>query len=243
MNILGIDTSTRSASVAIMRDGVILCENTINDRRTHSQKFMPILESIFNAVDMDVSDIDIIAVCVGPGSFTGIRIGVSTAKAFSHIYDIPVVAVNSLEAVAMNVNYLEKNIVSIIDAQSRNLYCAEFHFDEGNRSVDILSVDCDIKIISIDELVEKYKSHTEKILFVGDGVEKHRDIIEKEGFLAVDDVYNIPRASNICRIAIQKYVQKKDVYNCYSIKPVYVKKSQAEIQLEQKDKKVDSDVL
>ena len=112
MKILGIDTSSMAASVAVIEDNKLICEYTI---KTHSQKLMPMIENMLNLSDLNVCEIDAIAVCEGPGSFTGLRIGMATAKAIAHVNDIPVIGVNSLEVLAANMNLCDKKICSIFN--------------------------------------------------------------------------------------------------------------------------------
>ena len=108
MKILGIDTSSMAASVAVIEDNKLICEYTINTKKTHSQKLMPMIENMLSLSDLNVREIDAIAVCEGPGSFTGLRIGMATAKAIAHVNDIPVIGVNSLEVLAANMNLCDK---------------------------------------------------------------------------------------------------------------------------------------
>ena len=115
MKILGIDTSSMAASVAVIEDNKLICEYTINTKKTHSQKLMPMIENMLGLSDLNVREIDAIAVCEGPGSFTGLRIGMATAKAIAHVNDIPVIGVNSLEALAANMNLCYKKICSIFN--------------------------------------------------------------------------------------------------------------------------------
>ena len=106
MKILGIDTSSMAASVAVIEDNKLICEYTINTKKTHSQKLMPMIENMLSLSDLNVRELDAIAVCEGPGSFTGLRIGMATAKAIAHVNDIPVIGVNSLEVLAANMNQI-----------------------------------------------------------------------------------------------------------------------------------------
>lgn len=108
MKILGIDTSSMAASVAVIEDNKLICEYTINTKKTHSQKLMPMIENMLSLSDLNVRELDAIAVCEGPGSFTGLRIGMATAKAIAHVNDIPVIGVNSLEVLAANMNLCDK---------------------------------------------------------------------------------------------------------------------------------------
>ena len=122
MKILGIDTSSMAASVAVIEDNKLICEYTINTKKTHSQKLMPMIENMLSLSDLNVRELDAIAVCEGPGSFTGLRIGMATAKAIAHVNDIPVIGVNSLEVLAANMNLCDKKICSILDAQRNQVY-------------------------------------------------------------------------------------------------------------------------
>ena len=129
MKILGIDTSSMAASVAVIEDNKLICEYTINTKKTHSQKLMPMIENMLNLSDLNVREIDAIAVCEGPGSFTGLRIGMATAKAIAHVNDIPVIGVNSLEVLAANMNLCDKKICSILDAQRNQVYTGRYHYE------------------------------------------------------------------------------------------------------------------
>ena len=110
MKILGIDTSTMAANVAVLEDDKLICEYTINTKKTHSQKLMPMIENMLNLSDINIKDIDAIGICVGPGSFTGLRIGMATAKAIAHVNNIPLIGVNSLEILGANMNICNKKI-------------------------------------------------------------------------------------------------------------------------------------
>ena len=97
MKILGIDTSSNASSVAVIEDNKLICEYTVNTKTTHSQKLMPMIENMLSMSDINIKDIDAIAICIGPGSFTGLRIGMATAKAIEHLNNLPIIGVNSLE--------------------------------------------------------------------------------------------------------------------------------------------------
>lgn len=230
MNILAFDTSTRSASVAIIKDGILVAENIVNDRRTHSQKLMPILENMMDVASMKIDEIDVFAVCIGPGSFTGIRIGVSTVKAFSHVFNKPIVSVNSLESIASNMVFTERRVIPIIDAQANNLYMAEYDVKNGI-PVEISG----IEVASIDEIIDRYSDLKEEVLFIGEGTEKYYSRLSEEGFTVVSSVDSTARASSVAKIARYKYENGIDVSTFYDVVPMYIRKSQAEIQLEEKE--------
>ena len=165
MKILGIDTSSMAASVAVIEDNKLICEYTINTKKTHSQKLMPMIENMLNLSDLNVREIDAIAVCEGPGSFTGLRIGMATAKAIAHVNDIPVIGVNSLEVLAANMNLCDKKICSILDAQRNQVYTGRYRY-EGTKLVEIK----EIGIQPIDELLEELAQSKEEWILVGEAV-------------------------------------------------------------------------
>lgn len=237
MNILSFDTSTKSASVALMIDGVLVGEFLINDKKTHSQKLMPMLESLMQLANVSIDEIDLLAVCVGPGSFTGIRIAVSTIKAISHVRNLPVIGVNSLENIAFNAMDSFKNIIAVLDAQGENVYTAEYK--SSNKS-EYCIVD-DIDVVHIDDLVNKIiekGKEGNKYILLGEGLDKYRKKLDLENVEFVSPDKNISKASTLCTIALEKYKKNKDVFDCYTILPKYIRKSQAEVQYENKQKKL-----
>ena len=116
MKILAIDTSSEICSVAILENDTVIAENSLNDGKTHSENLMTIMENILAENETKLNDIDMIACSVGPGSFTGIRIGVSSIKAIAEVLDVPVAAVTSLETLARNIEEKDATIVSLIDS-------------------------------------------------------------------------------------------------------------------------------
>ena len=131
MKILGIDTSTMAANVAVLEDDKLICEYTINTKKTHSQKLMPMIENMLKLSDIDIKDIDAIGICVGPGSFTGLRIGMAAAKAMAHVNNIPLIGVNSLEILGANMDLCDKKICAILDAQRNQVYTNTYKFENN----------------------------------------------------------------------------------------------------------------
>ena len=201
MKILGIDTSSMAASVAVIEDNKLICEYTINTKKTHSQKLMPMIENMLNLSDLNVREIDAIAVCEGPGSFTGLRIGMATAKAIAHVNDIPVIGVNSLEVLAANMNLCDKKICPILDAQRNQVYTGRYHY-EGTKLVEIKEI-ANIEIPAASN--------------------------------------NVTKAGSLCSVAKVKFDEGKDIFNCYTVNPLYIRKSQAEEQYEEKQRKLEAE--
>ena len=121
MKILAIDTSSKICSVCILEDNALILEKHTDDEKTHSQNLMPLIDELFKEVNLTLDNIDLLACCLGPGSFTGIRIGLATIKAFADAKNIPVTGVTSLESLAYNVEQTGL-IVSLIDAKNDNVY-------------------------------------------------------------------------------------------------------------------------
>ena len=126
MNILMIDTSGPACGVAIMADGRLVYEAELTHRQTHSQRVMPMVDTALQMSDMTAADMDVFGAVVGPGSFTGVRIGVSTVKALAHAANKPCVAVDALEALAANVTAFDGVVCPILDARAQQVYGAIF---------------------------------------------------------------------------------------------------------------------
>ena len=237
MKILGIDTSSMAASVAVIEDNKLICEYTINTKKTHSQKLMPMIENMLGLSDLNVREIDAIAVCEGPGSFTGLRIGMATAKAIAHVNDIPVIGVNSLEALAANMNLCDKKICSILDAQRNQVYTGRYQY-EGTKLVEIK----EIGIQQIDELLEELAQSKEEWILVGEAVYKYEDKIKEIENIEIPAASNnVTKAGSLCSVAKVKFDEGKDIFDCYTVNPLYIRKSQAEEQYEEKQRKLEAE--
>ena len=215
MKILSISTSSNIASVSISENNDCILELNINNNKTHSETLMPLIEDLFNKTNLKLSDIDLIACDIGPGSFTGIRIGISSIKAIAESLNIPVIDVSSLEALAYNVQDIECNtICSLIDARNNQVYCGIF--DKNYNLLENYLAD-DINVII--ETLSKYKN----IVFVGDGA-----IIHKELLGILDFTYdNVIHSKNIAKCAYNKF-KKNEIKTADTLSPLYLRKSQAE---------------
>ena len=210
MLILAISTSSKICSVALLEDDKPIKELNIDNLKTHSENLLPLIDELFKSTDKNVSELDLIACDVGPGSFTGIRIGISTAKAIAEVNQIPVVSCTSLEALSYNVNF---NIIcSLIDARNNQVYCGVF--DENHNLIKDYMAD-DINIV-IENLPK------ETISFVGDGAILHEKLLN--GTVSQD---NDIHAANIGIFGFNKY-KKGNTETADSIVPRYLRKSQAE---------------
>lgn len=222
MKILGIDTSSSSLSVAVMDDDLLKGEFTLNHKLTHSEQMMPLLDSLLSHLELKMSDIDLIGVSVGPGSFTGIRIGVAAANAMAMALDIPVVGISSLEAMAYTAGETAYTIVSTFDAQRDRFYFNAYRFE--NSELKALEAE---DVLEKEDLIKKLESY-DKVLLLGDAVfiNEELPLNVKKAKRAVRYI----RASSVCELAHRNYLLGKTGFAV----PVYLRKSQAEIQFEER---------
>ena len=217
MKILAVDTSSSICSVAILDDDKLIDKNELDDGRTHSENLMPLLDELLKRNSLVPQDIELIACCVGPGSFTGIRIGVATIKPIAEVLNIHVAAVMSLEALARNVEN-KSTIVSLIDARNNQVYCGIF--DENyNKKEEYLADD----IIEIIKVLEKY----ENIVVVGNGAVLHKELLIQNLKNVEFSENNNQSAESVGKIGYKKYLEN-NLCIADTIMPVYLRKSQAE---------------
>lgn len=213
MLILSISTSSNTCSVSILEDENCIKELNIINQRTHSENLMPLIDTLFNETKLSLKDMNLIACDNGPGSFTGIRIGISTVKAMAEAIGIPVITCSSLEALSYNVDDESDYIVSLIDARNNQVYCGIF--DRNHELVEEYIAD---DILSAMKIISKY----ENLIFVGDGFEAHKELI------AQGKVYdNIIHSKNI-GINAYKKIKNGIKQTADEIQPMYLRKSQAE---------------
>lgn len=224
MLVLGVDSTSDAATAALLRDGVLLCEYTQNQKKTHSVKMLPMIESMLSDLEIELSDIDVFACGIGPGSFTGVRIGAATVRAFCDSLKKSAVAVTSLEALSNNVNSFDGVIVSLVFARDGECYTAAFE-----NGVEILSP-C---VMTIDEIKDFAKG--KRCLFVGDGA-----LINKEALSELDASFakgrhNVISGASIAEIGYNKALLGQ-TGDSNIIAPLYLRKSQAEREYEEKHK-------
>lgn len=164
MKILAVDTTAAAASAAVLSDGKILSSSFSNTGLTHSQTLMPMIENTLSAACVDIDDIDLFAVNNGPGSFTGVRIGVAAIKGMAHLKNKKCVEVSTLESLAYNLSDTDCVAVCAMDARCSQVYCAAFRCENGE--VTRLFED---KAVLISELEEEIKNKDLPVIFVGDG--------------------------------------------------------------------------
>ncbi len=230
MKIFAVDTSSQVASAAICDDDKLICEETLNNKLTHSQTLMPIIKEVFEKSELTPRDIDLFAVSEGPGSFTGLRIGVTTVKGLAHAVNKPVVGVNTLEAMCYNLPFCPHIIAPIMDARRGEVYNGFYRFCGG-----ILEEVQPARALALSECLEEIKKMGEKAVFLGDAVPVYREEIEdtlKDLALFAPQGANAQRAAAVAETAKSKKAQKY-----FELVPKYIRKSQAEREYEERGKK------
>ena len=222
--ILSVDSSAVTASVALT-DGVkVIKSEFVNAGLTHSETLLPMIKGVMSGYDF--SQLEAIAVTAGPGSFTGVRIGVATVKGLAFNADIPCISVSTLEAIAYN--FTDENVVicALMDARRMQFYNAIFKVENG-----VVTRLCEDRAISIEDL-RKELSRYENVILAGDGAEPcYKNI----------DLENVTLAEGNARyqngIGVSKSAQNKEKISASALMPVYLRPSQAERELKLKKAK------
>lgn len=225
MKVLGIDSSGMVASIAVVEDMQMLGEYTINYKKTHSQTLLPMLDEVAKMIELDLADIDVIAVAAGPGSFTGLRIGSATAKGLGLALKKPLVSVPTLEGIAFNFCGSGKVICPMMDARRSQVYTGIYEFD-GNtlRKVE------DQMAVPVEEILEKLNIIGKEVVLAGDGVPVYMEQIEKYlkvPYLVAPAHLNRQRAGAVAVLGMQ-YAKEGKTETAMEHQPDYLRLSQAE---------------
>ena len=211
MLILGIDTSTKICTCSIFdSENGIIAETSLSVKKNHSNIVMPMIDNLFKISDLTINDIDKIAVAIGPGSFTGVRIALGIAKGLAMALNKPLIAVNELDILEAIASGNENEIIPLIDARKERVY-----YKYQNKYVD----DYLINLISNFDKNKKY-------IFVGDGATNYTNILKDnlgENAIVLPMYNAFPRASVLCKLALNK-----EEANIYTLEPEYISKSRAE---------------
>lgn len=224
MNILAVDTSGPVAGVAVLKDGEMAYEGAAVNRLTHSVNLMPMIEEAVNRSGLEVSEIDLYACVTGPGSFTGVRIGVSAVKGMAHGAGKPCVGVNALEALASGVCMTDALLCPIQDARAGQVYGAAFL--PGMPPHRVLDDMAEKLPVFIEKALEVAQG--KKLLFVGDGVKTYRKAIEEqlgERALFAPAHMSYLRPSSVALLA---HEHQADAVDYLTLMPVYLRAPQAE---------------
>ena len=228
MKILSVDSSSVTASVAITENGKVLAENFINNGLTHSQTLMPMVKKTINESGISVKDIDLFAITHGPGSFTGVRIGIASVKGMADALNKKCLPISTLEAIAEPLRNEDVIACAVMDARCNQVYTAIFN--NGERL-------CDDKAVLIDELGEELNQYDKKIVFIGDGsvlcYDKLHEIIQDCD--VADEKIRYVHGESIGFVAENKIKNGEEPINSANLVPFYLRLPQAERELNNKN--------
>ena len=222
MKILGIDTSTPIGSIALIDGDNLVAEHTLNIVQAHSSRLMPAIDTVLKWSDITADDLDGCAVGIGPGSFTGIRIGVATIKSLCYALDKPIVGVSTLEAVAYNLRWTNGIICPLLDARRSEVYGAIF---EGGTEWQRHSEDLCLSLDAFLDRLDTHISPDRAINFVGDGLLTYGDAIRErlgEKACFADAIFNVPRGATIAYLGVQ-CLQHGEGDSYWTLVPNYVR--------------------
>ncbi len=236
MKIIALDSSGLVASAAIVQDGELVGEYTINHKKTHSQTLLPMLEELKNMTELELDTVDAIAVAGGPGSFTGLRIGSATAKGLAWAMDVPIISVPTTDAMAYHFYGSDKLICPIMDARRSQVYCGIYTFEKvkerqtGGRISYRLKVIQDACAVAVEELIGKLNGLQKEVIFLGDGVPVYQDTITERmtvPFSFAPPHCNRQRAANVAVLGAVYYTEGR-IQRAAEHVPEYLRLSQAE---------------
>ena len=210
--ILNIETATKNCSVALAKEGkTILCKEIAEEGYSHAERLHVFIEEIIKEVGITFQDLIAIAVSQGPGSYTGLRIGVSAAKGLCYALDIPLIAVDTLQVMASQVNVSSGLIIPMLDARRMEVYSAIFNpkFEK-------------IRAVQAEIITENsFEELQETLYFVGDCAEKCKTVLTKENYIFLDEI-KYPSAKEMSGLSFEKY-QKNETVDVAYFEPYYLK--------------------
>lgn len=229
MKILGIDTSTQCGSIGLVDHGKVISEILLNIPVTHSERLLGMIDHLLKEARCPLNAIDGWAISLGPGSFTGLRIGISTVKGLAYATGKPVAGVPSLDVLASQISPTPYLICPILDARKGELYTAFYRYDKLNQFIR----ESDYQVLSPEKLV---KNIQEKTIFIGSGVANYRDYLKQAlptFTLFTNPSFDLPLGSTVARLG-RELLLKGEFLNVATFVPLYIRPSEAEIKWQQK---------
>lgn len=225
--ILGIDSSAITAGCALYEDGRLVAEEFFNTSHTHSETLLPMVKSMLDNARLTLGSVDKIAVTTGPGSFTGLRIGISCVKGMCFGAEKPCVPVSTLEAIAFNFVGIDGIVCACMDARRRQVYNALFRSENG-----VITRLCEDRALSLAELDSELSALNERVILAGDGAELAHAFTEKRYELA-PTALRFQRGSGVCLAA-----EGKPAVAAAALMPSYLRLPQAERERLEKEREI-----
>ena len=239
MRVLGIDTATATASVALVEEGKLICEEVRSDqersgrllsegRGNHAEILLPLVDTVLRKAHLPLSEISAFAVSIGPGSFTGLRIGLSTVKGLAYGWEIPIVGISTLLAIAARVTDWDGLVCPFLDARKKEVYAALFL--KKNDTLERLPQDM---VSSPDDIIQNVKTldTRERCLFIGDGTKVYGNLITnalgEKGFTTLGDSF--PSTAYAVAQLGEERLRRRELDSLGDVVPLYLRPSEAEL--------------
>ncbi|WP_072523861.1 tRNA (adenosine(37)-N6)-threonylcarbamoyltransferase complex dimerization subunit type 1 TsaB [Clostridium sp. Marseille-P3244] len=244
MRVLAIDSSGLTATVAVVEDDRTIAEYTTNFKKTHSQTLLPMIDEMMRMIEMDVSDVDAIAVAGGPGSFTGLRIGSATAKGLGLALDKPLIHAPTLDAMAYSLYGCEDIICPVMDARRKQVYTGLYSFarkkpeDDSLYDEPVFQVLRMQMVVPVEELIRHLNVYRRRVVFLGDAVPVYTETLAegmKVPYSFAPSFMNRQRAAVVGALGIY-YYQTGRFETAAEFKPEYLRRSQAERERAEREK-------
>ncbi|MCH5198383.1 MAG: tRNA (adenosine(37)-N6)-threonylcarbamoyltransferase complex dimerization subunit type 1 TsaB [Oscillospiraceae bacterium] len=235
MTILGVESSAVSAGAAVLKDGKIISESYLNVGLTHSETLMTLVDTCLKNAGLTADGIDAFAVSKGPGSFTGIRIGISAVKGMCFGSGKPVYGISTLEAMAYGAAAEDVIICPVMDARCNQVYNALFTFN--NKKLTRL---CPDRAIKLNELYDEIKNTDKRILLIGDGSDITKKYFEEQNFAnfsVFSEIFKFQRACGVAFAAFLRYNEGDSGETGDALQPAYLRLAQAERERQQRSEK------
>ncbi|HLQ94923.1 MAG TPA: tRNA (adenosine(37)-N6)-threonylcarbamoyltransferase complex dimerization subunit type 1 TsaB [Pseudogracilibacillus sp.] len=228
MNMLAIDTSTQILGVALMKNDIVVAEMTTNLKKDHSSRLMPVLNQLMQQADMKPEDLHKIVVAHGPGSYTGTRIGVTTAKTLAWTLDIPIIPVSSLKALGYNAAPYQGYVCPFFDARREAVFTGLYHFSAG-----VFSLVKEDRHIKMEEWTTELNTLQKPILFLSPDFAKHQACLNESGLARVHapDSSHLLRPSNLLMLA-----ETEPAVPAHEVTPNYLRVTEAEANWKKRQK-------
>lgn len=236
MKILGMDSSGLVASVAVVENDILRGEYTTHYKKTHSQTLLPMLEELQRMIELELTEIDAIAIAAGPGSFTGLRIGAATAKGLGLALEKPLIEIPTLEGLAYNLCGAADFVCPILDARRSQVYTGVYEFRPNEKGTYDLGTVMEQCAVSVTELAKQLNEYGRRVIFLGDGVPVYRPVLEQQltvpcSFAPANNSHQ--RAASVAALGAVYFARGRTV-TAAKHQPEYLRKSQAERERDEK---------
>lgn len=232
MKYLTIDTTTKVTTVALADEGCLIAEGFLHTAKTHSERLIPMIEQLLTASDWTLQELNMIGVVRGPGSFTGIRIGIATAQGLAQVLNLPLIGVLSLDALAWAGLGRTEDIVPILDARKNEWYTARYHWVRGVKKAECLTLP---QACPTEQWLTYLKSLERPICFVGDAVTKAKGNIEDvlgDKAVILPEFISLPRGAYAVRAVWERW---QEIGAGEQVRPYYIRFSEAEVNWAKKE--------